>query len=231
MEDRKVENMLSRARKYNESLLRSGRQPGQVPDEDSMETYNKLLDVYGGGIMGYIRIPAISVFLPIYHGTDENVLQVGAGHLASSSLPVGGEGTHCVITGHSGLRSAVLFTDLDQLEEGDTFTITILKEVLTYEVDQIRTVEPDDMNLLAIERGKDYCTLVTCTPYGQNTHRLLVRGHRIETKEEAAEEIRKEASEVEDPPIIQAVIIVAIFVICAALVSLKRRKKHLRTGR
>lgn len=195
MEDARIAEMISAARKYNRKLLRSGKQPNQIMDEKSMKKYNSLLNVYGGGVMGYIRIPKIGVFLPIYHGTDESVLQVGAGHLASSSLPVGGKGTHSVITGHSGLRSAVMFTDLDKLVEGDTFTIAVLKDVLTYEVDNISVVLPDELDSLKIQRGKDYCTLVTCTPYGVNTHRLLVRGHRIETEQETVVEIQEEASE------------------------------------
>ena len=131
--------------------------------------------------MGYIEIPAIHVSLPIYHGTDEATLQIASGHIAGSSLPVGGENTHAAVSGHTGLPSARLFTDLDKLSEGDTFTITVLNQSLTYEVDQIRTVLPEDTSELAFVEGADYCTLQTCTPYGINTHRLLVRGKRIET--------------------------------------------------
>ena len=135
--------------------------------------------------MGYIEIPSISVELPIYHGTEETVLQVAVGHVEGSSLPVGGAGTHCVLSGHRGLPSARLFTDLDQLQEGDIFQLHVLNGVLTYEVDQINVVEPDDVSLLAISEEEDLCTLVTCTPYGVNSHRLLVRGHRIENPEAA----------------------------------------------
>ena len=130
--------------------------------------------------MGYIDIPKIDVMLPIYHGIDESILQVAVGHIPGTSLPVGGEGSHCVVSGHRGLPSARLFTDIDKLVGGDSFTITVLNKTLTYEVDQIRTVLPTDLSDLQIEKGKDYVTLVTCTPYGINTHRLLVRGHRIE---------------------------------------------------
>ena len=141
--------------------------------------YNDTLDLTGTGIMGYIDIDKINVELPIYHGVDEGVLQIGVGHIEGSSLPVGGEGTHCILSGHRGLPSARLFTDLDEMEIGDTFTITVLDEVLTYQVDQIKVVLPEDTRFLGTEPGKDYCTLVTCTPYGINTHRLLVRGIRV----------------------------------------------------
>ncbi len=155
-----------------------------LPGEEEQAFYETLLNVGGDGIMGYVEIEKIDVLLPIYHGTNEEVLQVAIGHIEGSSLPVGGAGTHTVISGHRGLPSARLFTDLDQLEEGDTFMLHILDETLTYEVDQIRIVEPDDISNLALEAGADYCTLVTCTPYGVNSHRLLVRGHRVETPEQ-----------------------------------------------
>ncbi len=151
-----------------------------VLSEAESEEYNDLLDITGTGIMAYVEIPKIKVSLPIYHGTDEAVLQVAIGHIPGSSLPVGGSTTHCVISGHRGLPSARLFTDIDQLEKGDTFLIQTLGETLTYEVDQIRTVLPDELEDIEIEEGKDYVTLVTCTPYGVNSHRLLVRGHRTE---------------------------------------------------
>ena len=155
-----------------------------LPGEEEQALYETLLNVGGDGIMGYVEIEKIDVLLPIYHGTNEEVLQVAIGHIEGSSLPVGGAGTHTVISGHRGLPSARLFTDLDQLDEGDTFMLHILDETLTYEVDQIRIVEPDDISNLALEAGADYCTLVTCTPYGVNSHRLLVRGHRVETPEQ-----------------------------------------------
>jgi sortase A len=150
--------------------------------DQEKEEYNSLLDVSGTGIMAYIEIPRINVVLPVYHGTNEDVLQTAVGHLEGTSLPVGGAGTHCVLSGHRGLPSARLFTDLDKLTSGDTFVLNVLDEVLTYEVDQIRIVLPSDLSELVIEDGKDYCTLVTCTPYGINTHRLLVRGKRIESR-------------------------------------------------
>lgn len=166
-----------RAESYNQDLA-------QDPDRFEMDNadraeYESQLWVSDTGIMGSIDIPCLDVSMPIYHGTDEAVLQVGAGHIEGSSLPTGGKGTHCALSGHRGLPSSKLFTDLDKLVVGDTFTLTVLDRTLTYEVDQILTVDPYDMEALAIDPQQDYCTLVTCTPYGINTHRLLVRGHRV----------------------------------------------------
>lgn len=155
-----------------------------LAEQEELTAYEEILDVGGIGIMGYIDIDAIGVELPIYHGTDATVLNIAVGHLEGSSLPVGGEGTHCVLSAHRGLPSARLFTDLDRLKEGDTFTITVLNRLLTYEIDQILIVEPTEVDALKIEDGEDYCTLLTCTPYGINTQRLLVRGRRIENAEE-----------------------------------------------
>ena len=168
---------------YNESLL--DRTNSYVLTEEQQAEYNELLNLDENGIMGHIEIPSLNVSLPIYHGTAESVLQIAIGHLEWTSLPVGGESTHCVLSGHRGLPSAKLFTDLDQLVPGDQFMLQILDETLTYEVDQILIVEPQETDDLQIVEGQDYCTLVTCTPYGINTHRLLVRGHRVETQEEA----------------------------------------------
>ena len=172
------EKILDSAREYNQRLARRGIQ--WVLSDEQREEYIKQLDISGTGVMGYIKIPKIDVMLPVYHGTDEGVLQISIGHLEQSSLPVGGETSHCMMSGHRGLPSARLFTDLDKLKEGDTFTMTILNETLTYEVDHIWIVEPSDLSHLVLEDGKDYCTLITCTPYGINSHRLLVRAHRIE---------------------------------------------------
>jgi sortase A len=135
--------------------------------------------------MGYIEIPSLRVSLPVYHGVEDSVLQIAVGHIEGSSLPVGGPSTHCVVSGHRGLPSARLFTDLDKMMVGDVFMIHVLDETLTYEVDQIRIVEPHELDELLIQEGKDLCTLVTCTPYGINSHRLLVRGHRVENLKEA----------------------------------------------
>ena len=158
---------------------------GYELSKEMESAYHSVLDVSGIGIMAYIQIPKINVELPIYHGTSSSVLQIALGHLEWSSLPTGGPSTHCVISGHRGLPSARLFTDLPKLALGDVFYVRVLNELLTYEVDQIRTVMPDDLNDLEIVEGKDYFSLVTCTPYGVNTHRLLVRGHRIENSVEA----------------------------------------------
>ena len=152
-------------------------------DEEAYARYESVLDITGTGIMGYVQIPSIHVNLPVYHGTDEAGLQIAAGHIAGSSLPTGGAGTHAVISGHRGLPSARLFTDLDRLVEGDIFMVTVLDRVCTYQIDQIHIVFPEEIADLAIEEGKDYMTLVTCTPYGINTHRMLIRGHRIGTPE------------------------------------------------
>lgn len=152
--------------------------------EEQKKSYEQLLDM-GNGVMGYIEIPSINVSLPIYHGTDEGILQVAVGHLEWSSLPTGGAGNHCVISGHRGLPSAQLFTDLDDLRVGDMFMIRVLDELMTYEVDRILIVDPEDVDDLVIVEGQDLVTLVTCTPYGINSHRLLVRGHRVENTPEA----------------------------------------------
>ena len=161
------------------------------------ETYWKTLDISGTGMMGYLTIPKINQELPVYHGTSEAVLSTAAGHFQGSSLPVGGDSTHSVVSAHRGLPTAILFTHLDRMELGDTFTFTILDRVLTYEVDQIRIVEPDDISLIQIEPWADYCTLLTCTPYGINTHRLLVRAHQVDASQKSSIYIANEAYRVE----------------------------------
>jgi sortase A len=178
MDEATCEQMLEEASAYNASLVADTDRLNLSDGE--MEAYNALLDVTGTGIMGYVSIDKINCKLPIYHGTDEGVLQAGTGHLPGTSLPIGGESTHSVICGHRGIPSAKLFTDLDQMEIGDTFVVHVLNLTLTYEVDQILIVEPEDTSALAIEEGEDLFTLLTCTPYGINTQRLLVRGHRVE---------------------------------------------------
>lgn len=180
MDGELYEKLWNEAIEYNRALAdRADR--FEMTRADRQE-YESLLNVSGNGIMGYIEVPAINCSLPIYHGTNEAVLQTSIGHLEGSSLPTGGAGTHCVVSGHRGLPSARLFTDLDKLTEGDIFILKVLDQTLTYEVDQILTVDPYDLNALAIDPQQDYCTLVTCTPYGINTHRLLVRGHRVENR-------------------------------------------------
>ena len=171
-------NYIAAAKNYNRKLAISG--INWSTEETDDEEYNSLLNFSGSGVMGYIDIPKINIKLPVYHGVSEGVLQVSIGHLKETSLPVGGLGSHCVVSGHRGLPSAKLFSDLDRLIEGDTFTFSVLNETYTYEVDQIRVVVPSDLSELRIFPGKDLCTLVTCTPYGVNSHRLLVRGHRVE---------------------------------------------------
>lgn len=185
MDDVDRDALYQEAVKYNEKLAKSGGTNFKNPINSDL--YDDMLDIAGSGVMAYVTIPKINVELPIYHGTSEGILQVAVGHLEGSSLPVGGESTHCVISGHRGLPSSKLFTDLDELEVHDVFTITVLGKTLTYEVDQVKTVVPGDTEYLKIEEGKDYCTLLTCTPYGINTHRLLVRGKRVATLEDGGQ--------------------------------------------
>lgn len=175
------EFLLNRARRYNAELVEDSDR--WQPSEADLAEYEDELDVTGDGVMAYVEIPKIDVNLPVYHGTSEAVLTVGIGHIEGSSLPVGGPGTHAVISGHRGLPSARLFTDIDRLSAGDRFYLHVLDQTLAYEVDQVLTVEPGDFSALEIDEGSDLCTLVTCTPYGINTHRLLVRGHRVELEE------------------------------------------------
>ena len=189
------------AQAYNEALPDNSRR--YQPTEAEHARYESLLNISGNGIMGYIEIPAIGVSLPVYHGVEDTVLQIAIGHIEGTSLPVGGLGTHCVVSGHRGLPSAKLFTDLDKLAAGDVFLLRVLDEVLTYEVDQIHIVEPDEVELLEIVEGEDLCTLVTCTPYGINSHRLLVRGHRVENQESASA-IRVTADAMQIEPVLVA---------------------------
>lgn len=212
------------ARAYNQSLL--GRENVYLLSEEQKAEYDRLLDVSGLGIMGYIEIPSIQVTLPIYHGTEESVLQIAVGHLEWTSLPVGGESTHCVLSGHRGLPSARLFTDLDQLVVGDRFLFRVLDEVLTYEIDQILIVLPYETEALQIVPGEDLCTLVTCTPYGINTHRLLVRGHRVENEAEART-VRVTSDAIQIEPYLVAPVVAApiLLILLVFLLIPKRRKK------
>ena len=223
-EERRQE-IIRQAESYNERLF-SANAPLYEPTQ--VTGYNDTLDLTGTGIMGYIDIEKIGVEIPVYHGVDEGVLQVGAGHLEGSSLPVGGENTHCALSGHRGLPSAKLFTDLDELVPGDRFTITVLDRVLTYEVDQIKVVLPEDASELGIVEGKDYCTLVTCTPYGINTHRLLVRGVRVENDSQRTPVVVSNEAFRIDKTVVAAVIAVPLFIIVtiAALVIERRRTAH-----
>lgn len=187
MDDTSYDELLDAALAYNAELADSYVSLLTL-SEDKVQQYESLLDITGTGMMGYIQIPSIDVSLPIYHGASDEVLRVGIGHLEGSSLPVGGETAHTLLSGHRGLPSALLFTHLDKLQVGDTFTLRILRETYTYEVDKIDVIEPREINAVKMETGKDYCTLVTCTPYGVNSHRLLVRGHRIEVQDDAIPE-------------------------------------------
>ena len=219
------DRLLAAARYYNARVAQRSN-TFALTEEEAAE-YQSLLNMDGTGIMGYIEIPNIKLSLPIYHGTEESVLQIAVGHLDWSALPVGGEGTHCVLSGHRGLPSAKLFTNLDQLREGDTFTLRALDEVLCYEVDQIRVVEPQDTDALLPEPGQDLCTLVTCTPYGVNTHRLLVRGHRIENPD-SADAIRVTSDAMQIEPILVAPAVgvpLALLAVAALLLSDRRRKR------
>ncbi len=230
------DRLWAEAQEYNEKLAKQD-SIFMLPEAQKKE-YTKILDISGTGIMGYIEIPSIRCSLPIYHGTEESALQIAVGHLEWSSLPVGGESTHCVLSGHRGLPSAKLFTNLDQLKEGDVFLLRVLDEVLTYEVDQILIVEPQETGALTIEAGKDLCTLVTCTPYGINTHRLLVRGHRIENLEDANSiYVTADAMQIE-PLIVAPVLAVPILLLLLIAVMLpgggkakSRRKKAMKEGK
>ena len=199
MDNEIYDQLWQEAEAYNAALAQKAN-PYFFTEEDQA-LYDSTLNVSGTGIMGYIDIPEIKCTLPIYHGTSDAVLQVGVGHIEGSSLPVGGEGPHCVLSGHSGLPSAVLFTHLEDLDIGDLFTLQIMDETLTYEVDRFNRVLPHEMELLTIEEGKDSCTLVTCTPYGINTHRLLVHAHRV-ANEAATAHIRVTADAVRIDPIL-----------------------------
>lgn len=210
---------------YNANILQ--RRNAFVLDEDEEQRYYSELDLNDTGIMGYIDIPSLDVELPIYHGTEDTVLQVAVGHLDWTSLPTGGESTHCVLSGHRGLPSAKLFTNLDRLREGDIFMLRVLDEILTYEVDRILIVEPEDVSELRIIENEDLCTLVTCTPYGINTHRLLVRGHRIETAAEAAA-IRVTADAIEIEPLLVAVALAIPMLILLIIIVLIRDAKRKR---
>lgn len=208
---------------YNEEIAQHGIH--WVLSDEEIQDYESQLDVGGTGIMGYIEIPRIDCELPIYHGTAAEVLQIAVGHIEGSSLPVGGESTHCVLSGHRGLPSAKLFSDLDEMEEEDIFILHTLNETLTYEVDQIRIVLPNELSDLELVEGEDLCTLVTCTPYGVNTHRLLVRGHRVENRYDTL--VSMEAVQIE-PMIVASVI--AVPILLALLIWLlvstgKKRKK------
>lgn len=218
------EQMLADAHAYNDELALLPQRQWKLTDEE-LERYSSVMDVTGSGIMCYIEIPKIKCSLPIYHGVEDTVLQIAVGHIPGSSLPIGGESTHSVLSGHRGLPSARLFTDLDKLVVGDTFLINVLDETLTYEVDQILIVEPYDLASLEIVPGQDLVTLVTCTPYGVNTQRLLVRGHRIETAAET-HTVRVPADAVQIDPTLVAPAVAAPILLLLLLIALIPKKKR-----
>ena len=225
LDEEQYAELLEAAQDYNQSLL--GRSNDYILSEEQKQIYDQILDVGGLGIMGYIEVPSIGVTLPVYHGTDESVLRVAIGHLEWTSLPVGGESSHCVVSGHRGLPSARLFTDLDKLVVGDIFVFRVLDEVLTYEVDQILIVEPHETQALQIVEGEDLCSLITCTPYGINSHRLVVRGHRVENQEEAVA-IRVTADATQIEPIIIAPILalpMMLILLIGLLIPRPRRRR------
>lgn len=224
LDDSENKAMLKAARKYNKSLLKKS-DHWKLSKKDKKK-YESLLDISGTGIMGYIEIPKIDCSLPIYHGTDEGALQIAIGHLEGSSLPVGGKSTHSVLSGHRGLPSARLFTDLDQMEEGDIFILNVLGRKLAYEVDQIKVVLPEEMSDLEVIEGQDLCTLVTCTPYGINTHRLLVRGHRTKYVEEKVEEQKVQTKKVDIRLVAAGAAGALVLIIIIIVVVVKRRRRR-----
>lgn len=225
IDESEYERIISRAHDYNEQLAKVS---APLKNYDEVPDYDKILDITGTGIMGYITIPQIRVQLPIYHGTSASVLNIAVGHMQGSSLPVGGETTHAVISAHRGLPSAKLFSDLDRLVEGDTFTITVLNETLTYEVDQILIVKPDETESLAIVPGMDYVTLTTCTPYGINSHRLLVRGHRVENpEEEQAHKVTADAVQLDSMQVVPFIAAPLLLIMLAFWIFGGKKKKGL----
>lgn len=210
------------AEKYNKQLKTL-----QFPliEHDQIAGYDKILDVTGTGMMGYITIDKIGVELPIYHGTDDDVLSIAVGHLEGTSLPIGGVGNHTVVSAHRGFPNAVLFTHLDRMEVGDEFSFTILDRVITYQVDQIKTVLPDETQDMLMQKGEDYCTLLTCTPYGINTHRLLVRGKSVDTAEVKNIHVSSDAYQI-DTLIITPIVALPILFVLMLIVLLKPARKE-----
>lgn len=223
----RIAQIFEEADAYNQNLAAT---TASLYDPSKVKGYYDVLDPIGAGIMGYLDIERIGVQLPIYHGVSEGVLQIGVGHMEGTSLPIGGENTHCVFSGHRGLPSAKLFTDLDEMQTGDIFTITVMNRLLTYQVDQIKVVLPTETDDLQLVAGKDYCTLVTCTPYGVNTHRLLVRGVRIDNPEIAPTiYVSNEAFRIEKLIVLTVVAVpmlslLLIFLLIRSIVRIVRRK-------
>ena len=238
LDEETIEEELEKAQTYNENL--SG-DPVHDPFVEGSgyalpDDYTDVLNISGNGVMAYIEIPEISVYLPIYHGTDDEVLEKGVGHIQQTSLPIGGSSTHCVLTGHTGLPNAELFTRIDELEVGDTFYIYVLNQTLKYEIYETEVIEPEDISELTIEDGRDLITLVTCTPYGVNTHRLLVKAERTEYNEEEEQELIEEESQNSNKNIKLYIIGIAIglIVILIAMISIhiaKKKKRKIRKKR
>ena len=231
MDEEKIDAMKEAAKKYNEQLSNVVSLDDENENNEQGESYADLLNI--GESLGYITIPKIDVNLPIYNGTSQDVLSKGVGHMEQSSYPLGGESTHCVLTGHRGLPSAVLFTDLDKLEIGDEFYLHVLDEILAYKVDQIKVVEPNESGDLEIIDGKDYCTLVTCTPYAINSHRLLVRGERTEYKGEQDKQTKNQMQTgaltkriVDVWPWLLGAFLVAVMIETGIFFSILKRKKQ-----
>lgn len=231
MDEEKIDAMKEAAKKYNEQLSNVVSVDDENENNEQGESYADLLNI--GESLGYITIPKINVNLPIYNGTSQDVLSKGVGHMEQSSYPLGGESTHCVLTGHRGLPSAVLFTDLDKLEIGDEFYLHVLDEILAYKVDQIKIVEPNESGDLEIIDGKDYCTLVTCTPYAINSHRLLVRGERTEYKGEQDKQTKNQMQTgaltkriVDVWPWLLGAFLVAVLIESGIFFSILKRKKQ-----
>lgn len=217
--------ILSDAENYNTMLYQTGGAiVGNATDNLTHENYESLLDVSGNGIMATLEIPKIDVDLPVYHGTDDSVLSIGAGHLEGTSLPVGGESTHAVLSGHRGLPSSKLFTRLDELVKGDLFYLHVLDQTLAYQVEKIEVVEPDEVDALQIEADKDLVSLVTCTPYGLNTHRLIVTGHRVPYKEKQKEAIQQGIPSIRE--LIFMILPFVFLIILIGLIIVQKRKER-----
>lgn len=225
LDNGETERLLNEAHAYNEKLSRLY---APFTSFDEIPGYEDILNISGTGIMGYVSIPSINVELPIYHGTSDGVLQIAAGHIQGSSLPVGGPSTHAVISGHRGLPSARLFTDLDQVVAGDIFTINVLNEVYTYEVERILIIRPEETDKLAIFPGEDIVTLMTCTPYGVNSHRLLIRGHRIASVYDKKIKVGADALQVDFMTVLPAVFVPLLLLLLIYWHITGRRRKHIR---
>lgn len=223
IDDKTYEKLIADAVAYNKVLAKKSARYNIT--EAERKELQKLLNVAGNGVIGYIEIPTIRCSLPLYHGTSHAVLQIAVGHIEGTSLPVGGETTHCAISGHRGLPSAKLFSDLDKMDVGDYFVIRVLDEILTYEVDKISIVLPQELSDLKIEKGKDYFTLVTCTPYGINSHRLLVRGYRVENRPDASSiRITADATKI-DPLIVAPIVATPLLLTLLILLLIPKKKK------